>query len=192
MIKLTTGKPEDFPDLLFKAVEAGTPLFFYPAHNDNAPDDNIYTYIMQEDIIIVFPPYVLSRKDGKLTPTEYAATLDDIFIMTRKNDYYLSCPITDTALALEKVLESNRTRINSRANYKNECRYICPTEIATKCTMRLKVITEAADLERQHCSENQDGTFKYFPDMIFSRYKTQLCNQTSKTKKAVEWTPTSA
>lgn len=191
MIKLTTGNPKDFPDLLFKAIEAGDPLFFYPDHNDNTPDDNVYTYIMQEDIIIVYSPYVLSRKDGKLTPTVYTSTLDDVFIISRNNDYYLSCIITETSKALEQVLKINKTRITSRAHYKHECRYICPNEIATKCKMRLKVIAEAADLERQHCSENADDSFKYFPDMIFSRYKTQLLKQTNKTQKAVEWVPTS-
>ena len=185
--KLTHGRPEYFPKLLYTAIAEERQLFFYPNENADNPDDNIYTYIEQENIIIVYPPFTYTREGDLYTPTNYATTLDDIFIITKDSNFFLSSAIHDTSKELEKYLLSSKARINSKEAFKNECMDICPKEISKRCPTRLKVIVQASDVQRQHCMPNPDGDPIYFPDMIFNRYSSQLGRHTNKAEKAIIW-----
>lgn len=189
--KLTTGLPEEFPALLYKAIKDGQPLYFYPDKNTSNPDDNVYTYITQDRIIIVFSPFTVSRDDGLLTPTNYKDTLDDIFIIGKETDYYLSCSVHATTRALEAHLLCTKARLNSKAGFKHECVDLCPKELSKNCTMRLKVITQASDLDRKHCTDQPKGELQFFPDMIFNRYKSHLNRCADRVKRAIAWEHTS-
>lgn len=186
-IKLTTGKPDDFPELLFKAINAGTPLFFYPEENIEIPDDNIYTYIIQNNLLIVFTPILMSRKDKTITDTNYMETLDDLFIISDK--YFLNCATHSVSTALYScLLDRKKIKINSKTFFRNECMDVCPKIISDKCINKLKVIVQAQDLPEKHCLCN-DNTERYFPDMLLNKYTPLLLRQKQKTIKAAKWEP---